>query len=150
LLIGGLIFKYLDILKKIANIRNILLLLIFSFILAFSVYFYLSNYQSLIGLLLVTSCTIVVAISLNFKHGLGRYLLSNKLMCFLSSISMEIYLCHMVIFRGWEKFGLTAVTENHILQYIITSVLTVLGAIAFSYTLKSCISLVSAKFHCNK
>lgn len=150
LLIGGLIFKYLDILKKIANIRNILLLLIFSFILAFSVYFYLSNYQSLIGLLLVTSCTIVVAISLNFKHGLGRYLLSNKLMSFLSSISMEIYLCHMVIFRGWEKFGLTAVTENHILQYIITSVLTVLGAIAFSYTLKSCISLVSAKFHCNK
>lgn len=62
--------------------------------------------------------------------------LNNKVVKYLSSISMEIYLAHMVIFRVIEKVHL----ENYIGQpdmlYAVTSVLTLLGVICFAHVVK--------------
>ena len=62
--------------------------------------------------------------------------LNNKVVKYLSSISMEIYLAHMVIFRVVEKARL----ENYIAQpdllYVLTSVLTLAGVICFAHVMK--------------
>lgn len=63
-------------------------------------------------------------------------ILNNKVVKYLSSISMEIYLAHMVIFRVIEKVHL----ENYIAQpdllYVLTSVLTLAGVICFAHVMK--------------
>ena len=51
---------------------------------------------------------------------------------FISSISFEIYLCHMVIYRVIEKLHLTHIVDNDVISYVITCVGTVLGAVIFS------------------
>lgn len=60
-------------------------------------------------------------------------ILDNKLMTFLSSISLEVYLSHMMIFRLIQKLGLEMLTSNPYINYIIATCLTIGGTIIFSY-----------------
>ena len=65
--------------------------------------------------------------------GEGKYIvLSNPVTRFLSSISMEIYLCHMVAFRLMEKLGLTRVFQSDLWSFLFAFVGTFVGAIIFS------------------
>ena len=74
------------------------------------------------------------------------YLLENRITNFISGISMEIYLSHMVIFRVVEKLGLNQIIGNGWIQYIVTDVLVLLGAILFSVAMKKLIGLVEKKY----
>lgn len=62
--------------------------------------------------------------------------LNNRVARYLSAISMEIYLSHMLVFRVVEKAHL----ENHIthnnLLYIFTSLLTIFGVVCFAHVTK--------------
>lgn len=59
---------------------------------------------------------------------------------------MEIYLSHMVIFRVVEKLGLNQIIGNGWIQYIVTVVIVLLGAILFSVVVKRLIRLAEKKF----
>ena len=74
------------------------------------------------------------------------YLLENRITNFISGISMEIYLSHMVIFRIVEKLGLNQIIGNGWIQYIVTVVIVLFGAILFSFVVKKLISLFEKKF----
>ena len=60
--------------------------------------------------------------------GGGGRLLSNRFTCFVSGISMEIYLSHMVVFRILEKLGVLHLLSTDFLNWLLASVLTFAGA----------------------
>ncbi len=74
----------------------------------------------------IFTCWLIYAIGTNTK------VLNNKFTKFISDISMEIYLCHMVIFRLIEKIHLTVIFENNVVSYIFVSILTFGGSILFA------------------
>ena len=51
----------------------------------------------------------------------------------------------MVMFRAVEKMGLNRILGNGWLQYLITSILVICGAVVFSYVLQKIINLVLKK-----
>lgn len=65
-----------------------------------------------------------------------RKWLSNKVTKYLSGISMEIYLSHMVLFRFMEKLGLDRLTNNTNANYVIATVFTLASTICFCHIVK--------------
>ena len=76
----------------------------------------------------------------------GHPLLENRVTKFVSDISMEIYLSHMVMFRVVEKTGLNQMFGNGVLQYIVTVMLVLAATIVFSVVMKKFIQLSENKF----
>jgi peptidoglycan/LPS O-acetylase OafA/YrhL len=62
-------------------------------------------------------------------------LLDNRVTKFLSSISMEIYLCHMLFFKALQKLSLAPVRQRRCFL-IVTSVMVIALAVAFSFLQK--------------
>ena len=91
---GGLIYLYRD---EILKIKNWLILGVTCIAI---VAYYLLN-QCIFMCLLVPSVLLMYAIISDTKF------LNNKITKFISGISMEIYLCHMMIFRVLEKLKIT-------------------------------------------
>lgn len=71
-----------------------------------------------------------------------KTILSTKVMKFLSSISLEIYLCHMVIYRIVEKANLLRVTKNLLFSYIFACILTFIGSIMFAIMFKKIYEII--------
>ena len=63
-------------------------------------------------------------------------ILQNHFTKFMGNISLEIYLSHMVIFRLLQKIGLTNITSNAEISYVVTVLMTLVGAVVFSLMLK--------------
>lgn len=98
------------------------------------------------GCLLVSICWLAYSI---ICSGGGTpkksHLLENRVTKFISSISMEIYLSHMVIFRVIEKIGLDQIIGKGWIQYIVTVVLVLCGTILFAVVLWKLIGLAEKK-----
>ena len=75
----------------------------------------------------------------------SKGVLQNKVTRFLSGISMEIYLSHMLMFRVVEKTGLHTVLGDGWIQYIVTVVLVFVGTVIFSFVMKCMIERVEEK-----
>lgn len=69
----------------------------------------------------------------------------SKIISFISGISMEIYLSHMVVFRIVEEMGLNIMFGNGWFQYFTTVVLVLVGAVCFSIIVKKFIDIVEMK-----
>ena len=63
-------------------------------------------------------------------------LLVNPITKYLSNISMEIYLCHMMIYRAVEMCHIDKYVKNGDLLYLLTSIIVLGGAILFSHIIK--------------
>ncbi len=86
-------------------------------------------------LLIIIGAAMTIAISSWGQHIKGR------VFDFIGSISYEIYLCHTAVFRMVEKMGLHYKLGNGVLGYLSTCLITLMGAIAFSYVMAKVISL---------
>ncbi|MGO5328960.1 acyltransferase family protein [Holdemanella porci] len=124
---GGLIYLYRD---KVKNWHIYLPLAIFS-----SVLYYLVG--GVYSCLLVSISFLLLGISIG-----GGY---SKIVSFISGISMEIYLSHMVVFRLVEKMRLNIMFGNGWLQYFITVILALVGATCFSVIVKKFIEIAEKK-----
>lgn len=62
--------------------------------------------------------------------------LNNRIAKYISSIGLEIYLCHMMFYRAVEMLPLHRFIENPGTRYIAYSILTLAGAIAFAHGIK--------------
>ena len=62
--------------------------------------------------------------------------LSNRIVKYLSGISMEIYFSHMVMFRLSEKLGIDHITRNSDVNYVVTTILTLGMTICFCHVVK--------------
>ena len=63
-------------------------------------------------------------------------MLSNRVAKYLSGISMEIYLCHMMFLRVVSMLHLDKFIHNHDMLYVATCIATLIGAICFSHVIK--------------
>lgn len=79
---------------------------------------------------------ILYASWLCYAIGTSQWLLNNRVTAYLSGISMEIYLCHMVFFRVVDKLHVERFIADNNINYIATLALTLAGAIIFSHITK--------------
>ena len=122
---GGLIYLYRDELKRLKNNRIVAVIIL---AITASAYYFLSQNDLVMAVFSVA--IIIFAITTDGK------LRENKLIKKLSSISFEIYLCHMVIYRVLEKLHFIHIFENDLLSYIFTSIGVICGSVIFSVCAK--------------
>lgn len=79
---------------------------------------------------------IVFAAWLIYAIGSKDIVLNNRVAKYLSGISMEIYLCHMMFFRVASMFHLERSIHNNDMLYVATCIATLIGAICFSHVIK--------------
>ena len=139
LLAGGLIFKYKESLEKVVEKYYWIIGVII--ILLSIIYFKYGNYIYT----LLPLCVMLVIYSL--RRNMEKTILKNRLTNFISGISMEIYLSHMMIYRILEKLNLAHMTNNRYTSYIIVSILVLVSAIVFSVITKKFISKIELYFN---
>lgn len=71
-----------------------------------------------------------------YALGSTDIILNNGVARFISHISMEIYLCHMVLYRGVELIHLERLIPDADILYWTTCLLVIIGAIIFSWSMK--------------
>ena len=100
----------------------------------------------------VLNIAVLVIFSLWVMYAIGSdgKILNNKLTSFISNISFEIYLCHMVVFRIVEKLNLKYIFGTGWLSYIFTIILVVVGAVLFSVCVKVMLKKIGVMIKSNK
>lgn len=91
------------------------------------------------------ACLFVSAVFLICALPQSGGILDNNVAHFISGISMEIYLSHMVVFRVGEKLHLNTVLGNGWLQYAFTVLYVVIGAAVFAVVMQKIIETVKEK-----
>lgn len=113
---------------------------------AVSVVLYYILEGNTVGCLLISGCWLSYAIICAGSTTEKSYLLENKVTKFISGISMEIYLSHMVIFRVVEKLGMNQIIGSGWIQYIVTVLIVFFGTILFAVVMQRLIGLIEKKF----
>lgn len=133
LIAGGLIYQYRNELEQFSSKFQWISLGII--IVTVVLYFLIGG--NTITILLVSVAMLVYALGRN-----RRWVLSNPFTKFISSISMEIYLSHMVIFRAIERLGINTIIGNGWVQYAVTAAIVLVGTIIFSAVMKKILDLL--------
>lgn len=138
---GCLIFLYKDNIETIFDRKFML-----GIVVALTVIYYICVFkcEALINCIqfLLFAAIIMLAITISDK----KSILSNKVMKFFSGISLEIYLCHMVIYRVLEKLGLLHIAKSDLLSYILASAMTLAGAVLLSIIFRKIEEVCKARF----
>lgn len=129
---GGVIYLYREELVKIR-------MLAFVFLIAGAFFYYTVSYSGLVTLIVFASMAVV---AICFDNKLIKYLFQNKLIMLSGSISMEIYLCHMFVFRMLERLKLLSITRSDLINYLIVSIATITGAIIMAFVFRQLIDIV--------
>ena len=145
---GGLLYLYRDRLKCNKNVVYLYAILAISFT---SLQIVLTPQifgENILFVLALFVCWVLYAMTGGIGFN-GYKFLDNKLMKFLSDISMEIYLCHMVMFRVIEKMHIEDFIPNHHLFYWVICILGIGLSVIFSWIIKyKLFDIVSRNIHC--
>ena len=135
---GGLIYIYRAELKNLVEKYPALWLamLIVATICYFSVF-------STVFMLLVVF--VLLTIILLPEDRFKKIVFQNKVIRYMGSISMEMYLCHMLVYRVCEKAGLLHVTGVGIIDYFIMIVLVISGAMVVAAMINKMVQYVILK-----
>ncbi len=144
---GCVIFLYKDTFYRFVLKYRILSIVINLFI-TFIVFILISKntqpFLSTVLLLILFGCWLIYAI------GNKGFIFNNRFCKFFSSISMEVYLSHMVIFRGLEKTKIISIisniSKNAYITYVCCLFLTIGLTIIFSCLVKKAITYFLSKF----
>lgn len=79
---------------------------------------------------------VVFSAWLIYAIGAKDVVLNNRVVKYLSGISMEIYLCHMMFFRVASMLHLERFVHQQDVLYVLTCIATLVGAICFSHVVK--------------
>lgn len=90
--------------------------------------------------LLVSATIVVLAI------GKKNVLLHNCVTKWISGISMEIYLCHMMVFRVLEKLKFTHLFPSALLSYVVAAVATLAISVVVSLVVNKVLSVLGGVF----
>lgn len=138
-LAGGIIFKYRNEIESLATKKlhgvipchNMLLMVTLVYT---AVFFSMPQIRMItFSNLLLFAFWMVYAVSESaYKGEQAKSFLNNKIMHFLSTVSMEIYLCHMAVFRVVEKLHLERIITDSDYLYWCTCILVLAGSTAFA------------------
>ena len=87
----------------------------------------------------ILSDLIVFSAWLMYALGAKDIVLNNKIVKYLSYVSMEIYLCHMMFYRVASVLHLERYVHQCDVLYFSTFIVTLAGAICFSHVMKYCV-----------
>ncbi len=136
---GGLVYLYREtICRFVEKLRYVVLVLCLA---AWFTYYFvkLPTVGNGLWYLLLFSLVLMYAIGTR-----GR-ILNNRVTRFLSSISMEIYLCHFGVLRVANKLKLTYLFGTGVWSYLFTAIFVLAGAVAFSVCAKRVINVIYEK-----
>lgn len=71
-----------------------------------------------------------------YAIGAKDVLLNNRVVKYVSNISMEIYLAHMMVFRVIEKVHIDRFISQPDIYYVVTCLLVIGGVICFAHVMK--------------
>lgn len=129
---GGIIYLYRSNIKEIvAKYRWLVLTVCLTLTCCY--WFISSTHEGFIFVLLMT---LITGGWLCYAIGVSSVVLNNKVIRYLSDISMEIYLCHMMSFRAVQFLHVDHYIDNIYHIYWITCILTLAVAIVFSHVVK--------------
>ena len=121
-LIGGIVYLYKD---EIENFVNRFKGISLCAVLVLTVGYYSTpNAIDSIDIAVVKTLLLYTG-WLGLSLGYDNRLMNNKFTNYISNLSMEMYLSHMVVFRIIEKTGITGQNENSIVRYMATYILLV-------------------------
>lgn len=123
---GGLIYLYRDEIQRIFG-QSLLKWVFILIALVCGVGYFLFSKNTIV-IVLFYGCLIMFAVS----RGTGKGLLNNRCTKFISGISMEMYLSHMVVFRMTEKMGMLRLFRSEALSFCTAFVITLTGTVLFS------------------
>ena len=141
-ILGGIIYLYRDKIENIVKNHKLLFLFLTMFITI--IYFVIHHFYKFEELFTIEIC-LIFGSWLIYSIGTNCIFLNNKITKFISNISMEIYLCHLFIYKIIEKIGLINIIKdnvNSIFAYILLLILTLGGAMIFSIITKLIISKI--------
>ena len=131
---GGIIFLYRDVIVRfLTSINNYVRLL---FVIGITILYFCFPQLQKGSFYVLISETILFSVFLCYAISSNGTVLSNRITKFLSNISLEIYLCHMLVFRVVEKLHLEQYITNADWCYIITCMVVIAGAVAFAHCYK--------------
>lgn len=84
----------------------------------------------------ILSNLVVFSAWLMYALGAKDRVLNNRVVKYLSGISMEIYLCHMMFFRVTGMLHIDRLVHQPDVLYALTLLMTMAGAICFSHIMK--------------
>lgn len=134
-LAGGIIYLYKDLLVKMKWY-------LFLFIVFISIIVYFIAGENIYTYLFVSVSLLIQALLIPF----GNKFFVSKIFFFLSGISMEIYLSHMLVFRALEKFHLNSIFNSNLQQYCSTVLMVFVGAVLFSFIVQKLLKRLLNKF----
>ena len=134
-ILGGLIYQYRDELYRFSKNKKVLSVIVMIAVIV--IYYWIG--ANTITMLLASGSMLIFAL------GKSGGVLQNRATKFISSVSMEVYLSHMAIFRVIEKLKLNRIFGNGLVQYFLTVVLVFGGTIVFSVILKRVLEIVEKK-----
>ncbi len=129
--LGGMIFLYKE---KLTQLRYVPAISAIILIIAGICYFAIGAYT--IIMLIFNAALVIWAISSSID------ILAGKPFKLIGSLSFEVFLCHMLVFRVFEKMHLLNMFNNAYLNYIVTSVMVFVGALLFAFVGKKMIAKI--------
>ena len=127
---GGIIYLYRHELTQLRAVKWVAMITLIGSIVLYCFYSELP-----VVLLLVFSALTILGI---LDGKIGKMLFQNKIALFLGGLSMEVYLCHMFVYRCFERIKVTHLLANDIVNYSIICVGSILGAIAVALVFRYC------------
>ena len=127
---GGLIYLYRDSICKVVSRYSWTVLVICLLVTALRFIYRGASFGFVVFDLALFSVWLIYAV------GTNTWALNNRFTKYISKISLEIYLCHMMAFRVVEKVHLENMIGNKDLLYVLTFLITLIGAIVFSHVVK--------------
>ena len=132
--LGGLIFLYKSDIERYINSDNKKLLLLLVSIGITIGYWFCSGIKYTYSGVAIKST--VLGVWLIFAIVSRTKVLHNKIIDYLSGISMEIYLSHMLCFRAVQALHVSSYIHNIHFCYVVTCLLTLSVAVVFSHVIK--------------
>lgn len=124
--IGALIYLYREKIINFLKIKKILNIIIFMIFLL--MYYLLPINKNTFDIMMILIFTTLTCFSISNEYKL----LNNKVVNYISNISLEIYLSHMLIFRILEKINIIKLFGNTYISFLITSIICLLGTIVLA------------------
>lgn len=130
---GGMIYLYRDKLKM-AGISHYMFL---AYCIGLTIVFFAIPDLRKTGFGALVSEMVLFGSWLIYALGSKDLFLNNRVVRCISGISMEVYLCHMVMFRVVERIHIERFIADGDVLYILTCCLVIMGAIVFSWFMKN-------------
>ncbi len=119
---GGLIYLYKDNIMQIVNKHRITACL--GCVISTALYYVIPDKVGAADIIFIKTLIVYIMwVSLAVSSDIG--IMSNKFTRFISGISMEMYLSHMVAFRIVEKLGFLKRVGDTNIAYLVTFVIVV-------------------------